>query len=1243
VYRSIALCAAALLLPVTSVIAQTVIQTENAKAGTTAWQITNPATNREIEGYASLTSVPRGGTISFFVDTADATFQIEIFRVGWYGGPGGRRMTQPVQLAGTRQAIPVPDPTTGLTECNWINPYVLTIPNDSDASEWASGVYLAKLTGLTSTKQSYIIFVVRDDARGSKYFVQTSVATYQAYNNWGGKSLYPTNSTNAQPAQKVSFNRPYAFDKNTSNGAGEFFYWESNFVRFLEREGYDVTYGTDLDVHENPNLLLSHKAFISMGHDEYWSWQMRSNVTAARDQGINLGFFGADTMDWQVRFEPSTVNGATDRTMVCYRSLSDPVYLAGNPIDYHLVTVQFRAYPVNSPQDALIGVMNDYQGSAISGNVVIADAASPVFANAGLQNGSALPGLLGYQVDRMFGNAPSNTQLLARSPYSLNGVTHYADMTIYNTPSGTTVFAAGTMNWAWGLDGSFANPAVQQATRNLLTMFVGGNRPLANPGGPYAGSPNQPIQFNGGGSFDAGGTLVAYDWNFGDGATGTGIAPTHAYGATGTYTVQLTVTDGQGSRDAATTTATITVPSLSAPATSKSVLTQAAVSSALPTFPNGYAFQQAITINHTMVPNTDQTNFPVLFSGVYPYLATTANGGSATNAQGDDIIFTADSAGTQLLNFEQEKYVATTGEVEYWIRIPTLSHTADTIIYMFYGNANVTSFQSTPTAVWDSTFAAVYHLADNAASATVKDSTASNVTGTANRNTNNTATSGQIDGAMAFNGSTDTVTANGAAINVSGSFSVEVWVNTPANANTAALLTNAAGVGGNGYALQLYYSTPVFGANGGGYYSVSARNITSNVWHHIVGTRSGTRLSIYVDGVLANTATGANSTPANNVLNIGDYGGTGEYFSGTLDEIRVSNTARSADWVATEYQNQFSPSTFYSVGPAISGGGGSSPNPSITSLSPTSGPAGTLVTITGTNFGATQGSSTVTFNGTSVGTVTPASNWSSSITVAVPTGATSGNVVVTVNGLASNGASFTVTVAPSISGLSPNSGPVGTSVTITGTNFGSTQGTSTVTFNGTAAMPTSWGATSIVAPVPSGATTGNVIVTVGGLGSNGASFTVTSVSALYNNVGNSLIASADVSINTSGTPTTLFSDHLSAPTSLPCDMCDSGAITFVNSNTTATNVWVIVSLWSSNSSAPTCIFQSTLPSSSMVVVPYTCCAYNASVTAGTRYYVNVYAQASASGVTAKNQLSNPPYGPRASYASYHNVVINYTF
>ena len=188
--------------------------------------------------------------------------------------------------------------------------------------------------------------------------------------------------------------------------------------------------------------------------------------------------------------------------------------------------------------------------------------------------------------------------------------------------------------------------------------------------------------------------------------------------------------------------------------------------------------------------------------------------------------------------------------------------------------------------------------------------------------------------------------------------------------------------------------------------------------------------------------------------------------------------------------------------------------PTITSLSPTSGAAGLQVTINGTGFGATRGTSTVTFNGTLTGT--PATWSSTQIKVNVPAGATAGNVVVHAAGVHSNGSPFTVLGTLAITSLSAPSGVVDDVITVTGTNFGATQGTSTIKFNGTTAAPTSWSNTSIVTPVPEGATSGNIVVAVNGVNSAGASFvvfvtpTITSTSPTSSAVGGS------VSINGSG-------------------------------------------------------------------------------------------------------------------------------
>jgi hypothetical protein len=171
-----------------------VIQRENAKTQGVAsdWFIADKdyAANHEIEGYASATSVNRGDQIRLYVNTIDPDYTISVYRIGWYGGRGGRLVAGPIRRTGVRQPVPQHDPAAGLVECDWNDPYVLNIAaSPSDPTDWASGFYLAQLTG-SSGKQSYIIFVVRDDARSPALLFQSSVTTYAAYNNWGGHCLY---------------------------------------------------------------------------------------------------------------------------------------------------------------------------------------------------------------------------------------------------------------------------------------------------------------------------------------------------------------------------------------------------------------------------------------------------------------------------------------------------------------------------------------------------------------------------------------------------------------------------------------------------------------------------------------------------------------------------------------------------------------------------------------------------------------------------------------------------------------------------------------------------------------------------------------------------------------------------------------------------------------------------------------------------------------------------------------------
>ena len=462
------------------------IQTENSLPGTPGWNdFSSSLQNDLISGFGSKISVNHGDSIDFYMTTTAPSFTIDIFRTGYYQGIGARLIESLGSFPGLHQPIPAPDPVTGMIACtNWTKTTTLQIP-----TSWVTGVYLAKLT-TSQGDSSFIFFVVRNDGGFEDIVFQTSVTTYQAYNTWGGISLYDNQLTDktAYPfphATKVSFDRP--FNPGDSNGAGHYFFFEYQFVYWLESQGYNVIYTTDVDTDTNVNPLTNHKAFLSVGHDEYWSRGMRTNVQNAINAGVNVAFFSANTMYWQIRFEPNAA-GVPDRVEVGYKDFAtsntppgpDPEWNVNNAI----VTTNWRDPTVNQPENALIGVMyeqqvdNDYA-------YVVQNASSWIYANTGFTNGSSVPGIVGYEYDKVWNNgfSPPGLTVLSNSPVHgcCGGFSSFSNSTIYTAPSGARVFAAGTMQWSWGLanlDGrTYENVGIQQTTTNILNNFIGGSAP----------------------------------------------------------------------------------------------------------------------------------------------------------------------------------------------------------------------------------------------------------------------------------------------------------------------------------------------------------------------------------------------------------------------------------------------------------------------------------------------------------------------------------------------------------------------------------------------------------------------------------------------------------------------------------------------------------------------------------------------------------------------------------------------
>lgn len=342
-------------------------------------------------------------------------------------------------------------------------------------------------------------------------------------------------------------------------------------------------------------------------------------------------------------------------------------------------------------------------------------------------------------------------------------------------------------------------------------------------------------------------------------------------------------------------------------------------------------YSRSITVDHLRVPNTNQTNFPVLVSGTYSGaggtldLRTVANGGKVRNANGYDVgFYTNSNCSTGKMNWETESYNSATGAVNYWVNVATLSHTVDTVFYLCYGNGAIVTDQSSAANVWDANYRAVYHMADNAANTIVRDSNAAN-NGTNGANTNGKTIAGKIANALTYNGSTDKTTTS---MSRTTAFTWELWfkaASIPGAGSYASLITID---GSKEVLMDLSNSAGSFTADDGlavGNYGVTG--LSTDTWYHLVMVRTGNSATngykFYLNGVAKTPANTGNLSSGNTITLGYRPDNAAQAFNGVEDEVRISNNVRSADWIATEYNNQSSPSTFYSIGAEVAANGGS--------------------------------------------------------------------------------------------------------------------------------------------------------------------------------------------------------------------------------------------------------------------------------------------------------------------------------
>jgi hypothetical protein len=458
------------------------IRSENAKPGTREWMLTNtridPATKYRcpwVEGYASHTSILAGEKLRLMVSTRpEASVAIDVYRLGYYAGDGGRLMTSMGAFPCKSQPMPEPGQRR-LMNCQWETTAELTIPAD-----WLSGVYVAKLTEQREKLQSYIIFIVRDQ-RSTDLVFQCGDHTWQAYNRWPSQySLYDDgkNQWHWGDLSQVSFNRPYGkycqiLDAPLSIGSGEFFLWEFPFVYWMEREGFDVTYISNTDTHADPQAALRGKGFISIGHDEYWTIEMFRNMQSAIAKGISVGFFSGNAVCGRVLWDEAT------RSIRRVGVFGPP----GGTRDFEAMKSLAHEPPYANE------LMGAHSCGPVTGGAdwVCTKPDHWIYANTGMQQGDRIPGLIGWEyhgdpapITGLEIVAEGDTQ---SGPGKLNGG-HYT-ATVYPGPKGNIVFNASTCWWSDGLSAppGYQSPSVyttpkgvdrrvQQITQNILKRMI---------------------------------------------------------------------------------------------------------------------------------------------------------------------------------------------------------------------------------------------------------------------------------------------------------------------------------------------------------------------------------------------------------------------------------------------------------------------------------------------------------------------------------------------------------------------------------------------------------------------------------------------------------------------------------------------------------------------------------------------------------------------------------------------------
>jgi hypothetical protein len=442
-----------------------------AGAGNGDWTIHTPGPEHAIEGFADRAGVAPGDPVRLFVSTTADTWTATAFRIG----ADVRQVWTSTPQPGHLQPAAVVQKPTNTVVAPWAPS--LTV----DTTGWVPGDYLFRLD--TPAAQRYVPLTVRSPSNTGRVVIINAVTTWQAYNQWGGYSLYKgPDGKRPDRARAVSFDRPYEYNMR---GAGQFLQFELGAVRVAEKAGIPLGYATDVDLHNNPHLLDGARAMITLGHDEYWSTAMRAAATTARDHGVNLAFLGGNEVYRHIRFADTTLG--PNRLEINYKSFGEDPDSKTDPQE---ATQDWRLPPNPRPESVLVG--NTYKCFPGRAALVVADPTNWMLTGI-VHAGQTLPGVVGIEYSGVDLNAPTPRPLdvLFHSPV-ICGTTHqhdFADAIYYTTPSGAGVFESGTQDWVCGMDPYCTGPAqaghvapiLDAISTRLFTTFAAGPAGRAHP------------------------------------------------------------------------------------------------------------------------------------------------------------------------------------------------------------------------------------------------------------------------------------------------------------------------------------------------------------------------------------------------------------------------------------------------------------------------------------------------------------------------------------------------------------------------------------------------------------------------------------------------------------------------------------------------------------------------------------------------------------------------------------------